>query len=216
MMKTYDRTVSNRQNRDILIGRLDKKASTSLLTAIHGEGFDREAAFQAADLITKTKRMIQSSIGVDDDKAAEAASVVLVKANKIHDRFGGNLDVIIGEMVEKMTKQTDHRGPGPAKDGINVLPETFRPVTRGQLARHIGKRIDEQFGWTGLNASLVRNVTNLTNDLAMEFHKSRVDVADAILDFYAEKGGTTPEAFFHADLESEVKRELRRRIEEGV
>ena len=216
MMKMYDRTISNRQNRDIRIGELSKEASESVLTAIHGEGFDQEAAFQAVDMVTKTKRMVQSSLGVDDARAAEAASILLGKANKIHERFGGNLEVIVREMVEKMTEQTADRGPSLAKDGINVAPDSFRPLTRGELARHIEKRIDTQFGWSGLNAALVRNVTDLTNSLSTEFHKSRIDVANAILDLYAEHEGVAPEALFKKDLDPEIKRELRRRIEEGV
>lgn len=216
MMKGYDRKASNRQRHDVLIGNLDKEASESLMTAIHGEGFDRVAAFQAVDRMTKTKRMVQSSLGIDDARASEVASVVLVKANQILNRFGGNLDAIIEEMVAKMTEQTDSRGMTFAKDGVNITPAAFRPSTRGELSRHIETRINQQFGWSGMNAALVKNVTNLTNNLAMELRKPRSDVADAILDLYAEAGAVPSEAFFHADLDPEVKRELCRRIEEGA
>lgn len=214
-MKGYNRKESNRRPRDLSIGRLDKEASETVLSAIFGEGFDRTAAFQAVDRVTKVKRMVQSSLGIDDARAGEVASVVLVKANQILDRFGGNLDVIIGEMVAKMTEMTDSRGMTLAKDGINVAPDAFRPSTRGELARHIESRLNREFGWSGMNAALVRNVTNLTNSLSMELRRPRFDVADAILDLYTETGMTNPEALFHADLDPEVKGEIRRRVREG-
>lgn len=215
-MKGYNRKESNRQPRDVVIGRLDKETTGSLLSAIHGEGFEQTAAFQALDRVTKVKRMVQSSLGIDDARAAEVASVVLTKSNQILDRFGGNLDVIIAEMVAKMTQLTDSRGMTFAKDGINLAPDAFRPSTRGELARHIEGRINRQFGWTGMNAALVRNVTNLTNSLSMEFRRPRFDVADAILDIYMESGMTNPEALFHTDLDPELKDEICRRIGEGA
>lgn len=216
MMTQYDRNQSNRQNRDVLIGNLDKTASTELLDHIFGEGHDRTASFQAIDRVTKTKRMVQSALGIDDARAGEVASVVLVKANQIFDRFGGNLDVIIAEMVDKMNVQAKSEGVNFAKDGVSLRADAFRPSTRGELLRYIEAKLRELFGGGGMNVALSRSVMNLTNNLSTELRLPKQSIADAVLSLYAEMGATSPEDLFNPDLDESVKAEVRRRAEEGA
>lgn len=215
-MPQYNLNESNRRNRDVLIGNLDKAASAELLEHIYGDGFDRTAAFQAIDRVTKTKRMVQSVLGIDDARAAEVASVVLVKANQILDRFGGNLDVIIAEMIDKMNVKCQSEGLNIARDGVTVRAEAFRPSTRGELLRYIEANLREMFGGGGMNVALSRSVMNLTNNLATELRLPKPAIADAVLGLYAEMGAASPEDLFNPDLDESVKAEVRRRVEEGV
>lgn len=215
-MTQYDRNQSNRQNREPLIGNLDKTASAELLDHIFGEGHDRTASFQAIDRVTKTKRMVQSALGIDDARAGEVASVVLVKANQILDRFGGNLDVIIAEMVDKMNVQARSTGVNFARDGVSLNADAFKPSTRGELLRYIEMKLREQFGGGGINVALSRSVMNLTNNLSTELRLPKQSIADAVLSLYTEMGASSPEDLFNPDLDENVKAEVRRRVEEGA
>lgn len=214
METTYDRSRSNRPSRDITLAGLDKASSEGVLAHILGEGFDRTAAVNAFDRMTQTKQMVQSTLGVDDARAAEVASFVHVKAGQIHDRFGGSLDRIIGEIVERMGQAQKAEGVNIARAGVTIQAESFRPATRGELLRHIEGRLRDAFGGNRTSHALARSVLNLTTSLSLELRLAKPDVADAIIDQYVESGAP-PDDLFAPDLDDVRKDDVRRRVEEG-
>lgn len=214
MKTSYDRNRSNRPSRDVVLAGLDKAGSEQLLAHILGDGFDRTAAFNAFDRVTQTKQMVQSALGVDDARAAEVASFVHVKAGQIHERFGGNLDRIIGEIIDRMGQAQQSEGVNLARAGVTVQAEAFRPATRGELLRHIEGRLRDAFGGNRTSAALARSVLNLTTSLSLELRLPKAEVADAVIDQYIETGAP-PDDLFAPDLDEVLKDDVRRRVEEG-
>lgn len=147
-----------------------------------GDAFDKQAAFSAFDRISHTKRRIQNMTGATDEKAAELTSIVLVKANEIQERFGGNLDTIIATMVDKIGLIQDQVNDNRiVKSGIPIL--NMKQISQAELREYVESRLLNELDLHGKGLyQAARNLLNLAYALTIEMRREKAEIAAAILD----------------------------------
>lgn len=153
-----------------------------MLRHIFGDELDKVAAFSAFDRISHTKRQIQNMTGATDEKAAELASTVLVKAEAIHNRFGGSLDSIVLAMVERIgTIQDTVNDNRVVKSGIPIL--NMKRVSQAELREYAENRLRTELGLVGNDTyRAARNLMNLAYSLTLEMRRQKGEILAAILD----------------------------------
>lgn len=173
---------SNRNRQAFQIGELDKQASEEVLRHIFGDELDKQAAFSAFDRISHTKRQIQNMTGATDEKAAELASTVLVKAEAIHNRYGGSLDSIILAMVERIGAIQDTVNDNRVvKSGIPIL--NMKRVSQAELLQYTEDRLRSELGLTGNDLyRAAQSLMKLAYSLTLEMRRLKGEILAAILD----------------------------------
>ena len=183
----YDRqSISNRQaiEKELTFSNLSPYESESILNVMKKEaselesmGLEKKAAGLASpfEYFRNTKALISSKLGLSDDVAHDLSSSIVGRANSLQDEVGGELEPIIGGIIESID-------PQEVQNKVGVV--SMRKSSPNEIEEHLKMRLTEEMQLSAFQAdNVVKNIMAQARNLSTQFRQhDTMKIADAIMD----------------------------------
>ena len=140
-------------------------------------GLEKKAAGVASpfEYFRNTKALVASKLGLSDDMAHDLSSSIVGRANSLQDEVGGELEPIIGGIIDSID-------PTEVQNKIGVMP--MRKSSPNEIEEHLKMRLTEEMQLSSFQAeNVVKNIMAQARNLSTHFRQNdTMQIANAIMD----------------------------------